>query len=134
MATLHDVIKAEYQGLCFPSDQSLKPSTCSGQTMASVSGQVTYSSKQADQERCSWIWLWNQEMEAADYRSLTKTTATRSQDVKTLLQFSGWATEGPPGHSPPSIEKIPSKLFENVKGRTWCWYKDRWLLFLLHKT
>ncbi|KNF02673.1 hypothetical protein PSTG_03959 [Puccinia striiformis f. sp. tritici PST-78] len=24
MATLHDVIKAEYQGLCFPSDQSLK--------------------------------------------------------------------------------------------------------------
>ncbi|KAI7937874.1 hypothetical protein MJO29_015189 [Puccinia striiformis f. sp. tritici] len=93
MATLHDVIKAEYQGLCFPSDQSLK-------------------TKYAFQDK-----RWRV-----------------SQDVKTLLQFSGWATEGPPGHSPPSIDKIPIKLFENVKGCTWCWYKDCWLLFLLHKT
>ncbi|KAI7947443.1 hypothetical protein MJO28_009351 [Puccinia striiformis f. sp. tritici] len=135
MATLHDVIKAEYQGLCFPSDQSLKTKYVFQDKRWRVSADKLHTrANKLIKKGAAGIWLWNQEMEAADYRSLTKTTATRSQDVKTLLQFSGWATEGPPGHSPPSIEKIPIKLFENVKGRTWCWYKDRWLLFLLHKT
>ncbi|KAI8458758.1 hypothetical protein BY996DRAFT_8556995 [Phakopsora pachyrhizi] len=81
------------------------------------------------------VWVWNSEMQAGEYLSL-KRKSTRPSLQKLVSRFSGWATDGKAGHSPPSTEMMPAKLlekFEEFKGYRWYWFRDRWLLFTLHE-
>ncbi|KAI8445303.1 hypothetical protein BY996DRAFT_6424307 [Phakopsora pachyrhizi] len=67
--------------------------------------------------------------------SLRKISSTSSAKFF-INRFSGWATDGKAGHSPPSTEMIPAKLLETLKefkGYRWYWFRDRWLLFTLHE-
>ncbi|CAH7675004.1 hypothetical protein PPACK8108_LOCUS9965 [Phakopsora pachyrhizi] len=66
-------------------------------------------------------WLWNNEMEFGDYYSLRKKSST-SSSKRPISRFSGWATDGPPGHHSPSKEQMPVKLlkkFQDLQGYRW---------------
>jgi hypothetical protein len=79
------------------------------------------------------VWLWNPEVNAANYKSLKKKTESQSFVGRSVARYSGWATQGPPGQSPPSKENLPISLINTITAYRWCRYKDRWLLFSLHK-
>ncbi|KAI8451006.1 hypothetical protein BY996DRAFT_8542294 [Phakopsora pachyrhizi] len=81
------------------------------------------------------VWVWNSEMQAGEYLSL-KRKSTRPSLQKLVSRFSGWATDGKAGHSPPSTEMMPAKQlekFKEFKGNRWYWFRGRWLLFTLHE-
>ncbi|KAI8444759.1 hypothetical protein BY996DRAFT_8401223 [Phakopsora pachyrhizi] len=80
------------------------------------------------------VWLWNSEMKVGEYYYLRKKSST-SSSKGLISRYSGWVTDGSPGHHPPSKEQMASKLlekFKNLQGYKWYWFKDRWLLFSLH--
>ena len=131
---MYKVIKADYQGLCLPSDESLETNyTFQDKRWRTSADKVKKRSGKLIRKGAAGIWLWNSEMEAANYQSLKKIENPLDVFNRLKARFSGWATVGPPGHSPPSKDKIPKKALENIKAYRWCWYKDRWLLFSLLK-
>ncbi|KAI8443268.1 hypothetical protein BY996DRAFT_6427937 [Phakopsora pachyrhizi] len=133
---LYDLVRSDFRGLCLPNDTELYNNYRFESTKRKVAlGKIQPQAARLIRKGSAGVWVWNSEMQAGEYLSL-KRKSTRPSLQKLVSRFSGWATDGKAGHSPPSTEMMPAKLlekFEEFKGYRWYWFRDRWLLFTLHE-
>ncbi|CAH7681200.1 hypothetical protein PPACK8108_LOCUS13769 [Phakopsora pachyrhizi] len=134
-ARIFNIIKGNFRGLCLHNDTKLANNyRYKLENHKASADRIQTQSNRLIGKGSAGVWLWNGEMKAGEYHSLRKKQSTSSH--KTIGRFSGWATDGPPGNQPPSEEHMPTKLlekFQNLQGYRWYWFKDRLLLFSLHK-
>ncbi|KAI8447331.1 hypothetical protein BY996DRAFT_6421210 [Phakopsora pachyrhizi] len=135
-ARLYEIVRPDFKGLCFPNDTELH----SGYRFEATDRKVELNKLKTQAARLNrkgsaGVWVWNSKIQVGQYLSLTKISSTSSAKLF-INRFSGWATDGAAGHSPPSSEMMPGKLLNKLKdfkGYRWYWFKDRWLLFTLHE-
>jgi hypothetical protein len=114
-AQLHEVVKSDYQGLCFPLDKDLATDYIYADKRWRVSAdKIESRAKRLIRKGSVGVWLWNLELDAANYKSLKKKAESQSFISHSVAQYSGWATEGPPGHSPPSKENLRTSLVKTL--------------------
>ncbi|KAI8442659.1 hypothetical protein BY996DRAFT_8544612 [Phakopsora pachyrhizi] len=132
---IFNIIKATFRGLCLPSDEELATDYGYRSSNRKVSAEkIQVQSDRLIRKGSAGVWVWNSEMQVGEYYYLTKKSSKCSSQGP-ISRYSGWATDGSPGHHPPSKEQMPSKLlekFKDLQGYKWYWFKDRWLLFSLH--
>ncbi|KAI8451482.1 hypothetical protein BY996DRAFT_8533067 [Phakopsora pachyrhizi] len=135
-ARLYEIVRPDFKGLCFPNDTELH----NGYRFKATNRKVELYKLQTQAARLTGkgsagVWVWNSKIQVGQYLSLRKISSTSSAKLF-INRFSGWATDGKAGHSPPSTEMMPAKLLEKLKefkGYRWYWFRDRWLLFTLHE-
>ncbi|KAI8460100.1 hypothetical protein BY996DRAFT_6409673 [Phakopsora pachyrhizi] len=135
-ARLYEIVRPDFKGLCFPNDTELHNDYRFEATDRKVElNKLKTQAARLTRKGSAGVWVWNSKIQVGQYLSLRKISSTSSAKLF-INRFSGLATDGKAGHSPPSTEMMPAKLlekFEEFKGYRWYWFRDRWLLFTLHE-
>lgn len=130
--SLHKLIKNDYQGLCFPTDESLATDYCLSESRwVTTANQVQRRANKAIKRQLAGVWRWDPETTAAVYMILKKQTPASTM-YSPFWQFSGWSTHDTPESAPPSTSKLPQIVLDGLVKPTWFWHQDRWLLFSLN--
>ncbi|CAH7667524.1 hypothetical protein PPACK8108_LOCUS1926 [Phakopsora pachyrhizi] len=135
-ARLYEIVRPDFKGLCFPNNTKLHNDYRFEATNREVElNKLKNQAARLTRKGSAGVWVWNSKIQVGQYLSLRKISSTSSAKFF-INRFSGWATDGKAGHSPPLTEMMPAKLLEKLKefkGYRWYWFRDRWLLFTLHE-
>ncbi|KAH9442420.1 hypothetical protein MJO29_016472 [Puccinia striiformis f. sp. tritici] len=133
-AQLYELAKSEFQGLCLPPDNQLESSYFFQLNRFKCSAEnVKRRAYKLIKRGNAGLWKWDERNQTACYTALKKRDPN-SQEALLRASFSGWATNKVEGSPPPLIKNLPAEISKNSPNFVWYWYKDRWLLFSLHRT
>ncbi|KAI8449468.1 hypothetical protein BY996DRAFT_6500542 [Phakopsora pachyrhizi] len=83
---IFNIIKASFRGLWLPTEN------------------IQVQSDRLIRKGSAGVWVWNSEMQVGEYYYLRK-KSSKSSSKGPISRYSGWATDGSPGHHPPSKEQ-----------------------------